>query len=181
MRRRLGALALTLVAGLVPPGVGAHSGPPFPIVTGHRDDAYVISIWTDPDATDDGSAGGQFWVVLHAADAAKQIPSDTRVTLIIQSLDRPGPTQTAVAGPVNNDHSRRFASLLMDHEGRFAVRVTVDGPLGPATVASTVEATYDLRPSPLLLVVYLLPFLLTGALWTALLLRRRDNRRSRPT
>jgi hypothetical protein len=42
----------------------AHAGPPFPIVTDAVRGPYTISIWTDPDATDDGSSGGQFWVVL---------------------------------------------------------------------------------------------------------------------
>ena len=32
--------------------------------------AYQISIWTDPDATDDGSAAGKFW-----ARIARQMPS----------------------------------------------------------------------------------------------------------
>ena len=49
----------------------------------------------------------------------------------------------------------------------------VDGPLGNAMVASEVEATYDLRPPPVMLVLYLAPFLLIGLLWTKLLLQRR--------
>jgi len=32
----------------------AHSGPPFPIVTDVVRAPYTISIWTDPDTTDDG-------------------------------------------------------------------------------------------------------------------------------
>jgi len=39
-----------------------------------------------------------------------------------------------------------------------------------------VEATYDLRPAPALLAVYLLPFLLVGFLWTKRLLQRRRGR-----
>jgi hypothetical protein len=46
--------------------------------------------------------------------------------------------------------TRQFAALRMDHEGRFAVRVAIDGPLGAATVTSAVDATYDLRPPPVL-------------------------------
>ena len=61
----------------------------------------------------------------------------------------------------------------MDHEGPFGVHVGVDGPLGQAEVESKVDATYDLRPAPFLLAVYLFPFLAIGALWVKVLLRRR--------
>jgi len=58
---RLVALAL-LIPLLTPSRAAAHSGPPFPIVADRVAGTYRVSIWTDPDATDDGSAGGQFWV-----------------------------------------------------------------------------------------------------------------------
>ena len=57
------ALALVVVLALTA-RLGAHSGPPFPIVSSQIAGAYDIAIWTDPDATDDAVAGGQFWVVL---------------------------------------------------------------------------------------------------------------------
>jgi hypothetical protein len=61
----------------------------------------------------------------------------------------------------------------MDHEGRFAVEVRIDGPLGGASVQSQVNATYDLRPPPGFMVLYLFPFVAIGALWMKVLLRRR--------
>ena len=62
----------------------------------------------------------------------------------------------------------------MDHEGPFGVQVTVDGPLGRARRRQpTVDATYDLRPAPALLAVYIFPFVAIGALWVKVLLRRR--------
>ena len=60
----------------------------------------------------------------------------------------------------------------MDHEGRFDVRVTVDGPLGRVELSSAVDATYDERPAPILLLVYMLPFVAIGLLWIARLRRR---------
>jgi hypothetical protein len=36
-----------------------------------------------------------------------------------------------------------------------------------------VDATYDQRPAPGLMVLYLFPFLAIGALWAKVLLRRR--------
>jgi hypothetical protein len=64
----------------------------------------------------------------------------------------------------------------MDHEGPYTVHVEIHGSMGAATVDSMVDATYDLRPAPYMLVWYLVPFLAVGFLWTRLLLRRRTGR-----
>ncbi len=157
----------------------AHSGPPFPILSDQIAGAYRISIWADPDATDDGSAAGQFWVMLRPAraDARLAIPAGTRVEVAIRPLDRPDAVQSGRAAPVNADAARQFVALLMDHEGAFGVRVTVDGPLGTADVQASTNATYDLRPQPILLVLFVLPFVLVGFVWGKLLIRRRMQRR----
>ena len=131
-----------------------------------------MSVWTDPDSTDDGTAAGRFWVTLRPSSGA-MLPTGTLVNLAIAPADRPGQPTTASVEPVANDPSHRFAALVMDHEGRFHVRVTIDGPLGPAGVEADVDATYDLRPPPLMIVVYLIPFAGVGFLWVKLLLRRR--------
>ena len=69
MRRRAGVGTATLAAVLLLAAslAEAHDGPPFPIVSDHVAGPYRISVWTDPDATDDGSPGGQFWVIVEAA------------------------------------------------------------------------------------------------------------------
>jgi hypothetical protein len=175
------AVTMTLLAAMdvvmTPAIVRAHSGPPFPIVSNRIVGAYDISIWTDPDATDDGQAGGQFWVVIHAADretgASGEVPAETRVTVAIRPAGGTDGEQHATATPVDGQVSRQFAATLMDHEGRFDVRVMVEGPLGRVELSSAVDATYDQRPAPILLVVYLLPFVAIGALWMARLRRRR--------
>jgi hypothetical protein len=173
-RRAARALWLLVLLSAQPPHVFAHAGPPFPAVSDRVTGPYRVSIWTDPDTTDDGSAGGQFWVVIHLADGS-QAPADTRAIVAIRPLDRPGPERSAVASPVDGDTSRQFAALLMDHEGRFAVRATVSGARGSAVVDATVDATYDLRPAPWLVVVYVMPFVAVGFLWLKLLLRRRTR------
>jgi hypothetical protein len=99
------------------------------------------------------------------------------VMVAIRALDRQAPELTATAAPVKGTVSNQFAALRMDHEGRFAVRVAIDGPLGPAQVTSAVDATYDQRPPPALFVVYLAPFVVLGLLWIKLLRRRRALRR----
>ncbi|NUR56718.1 MAG: hypothetical protein HOQ29_19935 [Acidobacteria bacterium] len=64
----------------------------------------------------------------------------------------------------------------MDHEGPFAVHVTVDGALGRAAVDGQVTATYDTRPAPWLIVVYLIPFVGLGVLWMKALRVRKTRR-----
>ena len=152
--------------------VRAHSGPPFPILSNRIAGPYDISIWSDPDATDDGSAAGQFWVMLRPAGGGS-LPAGTQAEVSIQALDRGAPRVSGRAQPVNNEISRQFAALVLDHEGRFGVAVTVDGPLGQAKVEADVDATYDLRPAPIMMAVYLMPFVLVGFLWIKLLVRRR--------
>ena len=70
---------------------------------------------------------------------------------------------------MRGDATNQFAALPMDHEGRFAVRVAIDGPLGAAAVDAAVDATYNVRPSRSMLALYLAPFLLIGLLWGRLL------------
>lgn len=152
--------------------LAAHSGPPFPIVSDQIAKAYSVSIWTDPDATDDGSPGGQFWVVLETAGGG-DVPAGTRASVSIRALDRETPAIAATAEPVRGDAGNQFAALIMDHEGPFAVQVAIEGPLGAAIVDARAEATYDLRPPPYMLAWYVLPFLLAGFLWARLLIRRR--------
>ena len=148
----------------------AHAGPPFAIVSNRATGPYIVSVWTDPDSTDDGSPGGRFWVTLSAP-----LPADTLIHVSIRPLDRPGRTETARAEPVAGDPSNRLAALVMNHEGRFHVRVTIDGPLGASFADAEVEATYDQRPPPAMIAIYLLPFGLVGFLWVKLLLRRRKR------
>ena len=174
MRRHHVLLIVGLLAVARP--ASAHDGPPYPIASNQLLGAYRISVWTDPDTTDDGTAGGQFWVMIDAPRAGAMVPSDVTVVVTIRPLDRAGEPVMASAAPTGADPSRQFAALRMDHEGRFAVRVDVESAAGRASLDSEVQATYDLRPSRLMLIVYLLPFLLAGSLWTTLLVRRRRAR-----
>ena len=154
----------------------AHSGPPFPILTNRIVGPYDISIWADPDSTDDGSAAGQFWVMLRPAAGDGVLPAETHAEVSINALDRSAPLLTARAQPVNHEIARQFAALVLDHEGPFLVAVTVDGPLGRADVEARVDATYDLRPAPFMMAVYLMPFVIVGFLWVKLMVAAASNR-----
>jgi hypothetical protein len=172
MMKRAVARALASALVVASEVVRAHNGPPFPILSDRVAGAYRVSIWTDPDTTDDGSPGGQFWVKLERAAGKGGPPAQTRVTVAIEPLGRQRQNVTAPASPVRGDVRNQFAALVMDHEGRFAVHVSIDGPLGAANVDAEVDATYDLRPAPFMLVVYAAPFVLVGLLWGRLLIRR---------
>jgi hypothetical protein len=151
----------------------AHDGPPFPIILDRVAGPCRVSVWTDPDATDDGSPGGQFWVMVEPAIRGGTVPPDVRARVSIRPVDRPGEARSGDAEPVGGDVSRQFVALLMDHEGPFGVRVEVTHAAGSAVLDAEVEATYDLRPPRIMLVFYAIPFLLAGSLWAMLLVRRR--------
>jgi hypothetical protein len=153
----------------------AHDGPPFQIVSERVVGAYEISVWADADATDDGTAGGQFWVVAAPADEAVSIPASTRAQVSVQPLGRTGPVREARAEPVGTNAFPQLAALVLDHEGRYLLQVSIAGPLGPARVETEIEATYSHRPAPFMIVVYAVPFVLAGALWLKLILRRRSR------
>ncbi|NQW05496.1 MAG: hypothetical protein HQ485_15945, partial [Acidobacteria bacterium] len=136
MMRRIVRRSVVMLTGvfLATAAGTAHSGPPFPIVSNHLVGAYQLSVWTDPDTTDDGSAGGQFWVTIHAARAEATVAPETRATVSVSPLHGTQSEQTVIAAPVRRDVSSQFAALVLDHEGRFRVRVVVAGPLGTAEV-----------------------------------------------
>jgi hypothetical protein len=154
----------------------AHSGPPYPVVPERTVGPYVLAVWADPDTTADGSAAGQFWIVMESAQKGTVLPAETRANVSIAPLDRSGTRRTGRTEPVNRGISPQFVALVMDHEGAYSVRVAIEGPLGPAEVTANVEATYDQRPPPALLAVYLMPFALVGFLWLKRLLNRRQPR-----
>ena len=166
------AVAVAFMLAAFSVRVGGHSGPPYPILSDQVAGPYLISVWTDPDTTDDGSQGGQFWIRIHLADGG-EVPPKTQATVSISAADRLESAREGSASPVRGDITNQFAALEMDHEGTFGVLVRVEGPRGRATVDSSVEATYDLRPPRSLLLIYLIPFVLVGLLWGRLLMRRR--------
>jgi len=163
----------TLAAALwlgAPYSAAAHDGPPYPIVSERRAGPYVISVWTDPDTTDDGTAGGQFWITF-APDGTGVQARDVRVAITATPL-RGGPGRSVETGASSN--GSQFGALVLDHEGRFRIDVRARGPRGEGDVSAEVDATYDLRPPPFVVVLYAVPFVLAGALWVRLLLRRRS-------
>lgn len=178
MTRVIWTCALVVSAAACARPAEAHNGPPYPIVSNQAAGPYRISIWTDPDATDDGSLGGQFWVLIDQPDA-KALSPDLRARVSVRPLDRHGRPEAALAAPVDDNRARLFAALLMDHEGRFAVRVEIESATGGGAIDSEVQATYDLRPPRAMLAIYAVPFALVGLLWAKRLARRRRAQAAR--
>jgi len=175
--KRVGGLLVLLCTLCNAPDVLAHSGPPFPVVSDQRSGPYVVSVWTDPDTTDDGTAGGRFWVVV-ARDAAA-LPAGTHVTISATPGGTGGARTSVDVHHVNADGRTFPGAVVLDHEGPYRIDVHIAGPSGNADVAANVDATYDLRPSPLTAALYVVPFVLVGLLWIRMLLKR--PRRSAPT
>jgi hypothetical protein len=155
------------------PSLQAHSGPPYPIVTDRAVGAYSVSVWTDPDATDDHTAAGKFWVTVQPAARGAVLPDTTKVLVSVAPKDRAGAERAGVAERLNGDVRRQFVALLLDHEGRYDVHVKIDGPFGTASVDDGVDATYDLRPRPILTLLFVAPFVLVGFVWGKLLIKRK--------
>jgi hypothetical protein len=151
----------------------AHQGPPYPIVSEREVGAYTISIWSDPDTTDDHSAGAKFWILVRAA-AGAVAPPDTGVGLAVRphGSERPAIAVTAAREAAKSEQF--FVAVEIDQEGPWDVEATVAGALGPATITTLVEATYDLRPPAATTLLYLLPFAAVGLIWLrAMVFRRR--------
>ena len=180
MRRAPATVAL--LCALATPPAAAHDGPPFPIVTDHETGPYLVTVWTDPDTTDDGSAGGQFWVQLVMRDG-RSLPDRTRATIVASRGQQGGQQRTPQAAvgtePVNGDVTNQFGAVVLDREGHFTIDVRIAGPAGAAGLTAGVDATYDLRPPVMLLPLYVMPFALVGFLWIRVLLRRRQAVRPR--
>jgi hypothetical protein len=170
-------LCLVIAVAACQLSLHAHSGPPYPIVEDRVVGSYHIALWADPDATDDRSAAGKFWITLRPVQEGRAIPAGTDVQVRIRPLDRPGEERLALAEPIAGDVTRQFAALVMDHEGPFAVVVRIDGALGSGELDATADATYDLRPRPALIALFIMPFVLVGIVWGKLLIKRRMHAR----
>jgi hypothetical protein len=150
--------------------LAAHSGPPFPIVSDRQLGKYVVSVWTDPDSTDDGTAAGRFWVVVATKDG--KVPAGTHVSISARADETSDEAQTTRVTEAGSDGRTYYGAVVFGHEGGYHVDVGIEGPLGSATMPSHVDATYDLRPSPLTAALYVVPFALIGLLWIRMLLKR---------
>lgn len=169
------ALALSATLGTCAP-LFAHNGPPFPVVTDRTVGNYVISLWADPDASDDGDRDGRFWIVVNPSAKGVTLPADTVVQIAVWPVERREAIRTEAAQADEREPARRAAAFVIDHEGQYGVKATITGSLGRADIESVVDAEYDARPRPFLIGVFALPFVLIGFVYLKLLVRRRAHK-----
>lgn len=155
MVRRLALLLL-----LLPVGLHAHAGPPFPIVVDRPAGPWKVSLWTDPDI-----GTGVVFVIVEGPSEPKSVrvsaqPVDGGLPEAVYETERQGRPGDA----------RYFTNVKLDHGGMWRLRATLDGH----TVGAEVEATPDGVLGPWEIGLYLLPFLAVGFLWIKAVLRRRS-------
>ena len=145
----------------------AHEGPPFPLFVDQKANAYVVSVWTDPDV---GTA--LFFVILNAPEP----PADLRVQIGVQPVSGRLPEAFYAAERENVQGRIQYrAQVHFDAQEIWRVRVRLESAQGNGETVATVEATppgygrWDL-------LVYLLPFLAVGLLWAVAMLRRIKRR-----
>lgn len=149
----------------------AHEGPPFPIVVDKKIDPYIVSIWTDPDV---GTA--LFFVIVNTSQSSS-LPADLRVQIGVQPAT--GRLSEVFYPTVREElqgQTQYLAEVHLDAEELWRVRVRLESAAGNAETLATVEATppgygrWDL-------LLYLLPFLAIGLLWSIALVRRIKRRK----
>ena len=150
--------------------VDAHEGPPFPLFVDQKVDPYVVSVWTDPDV---GTA--LFFVIVKVPEPA-QMPADLHVQLGVQPTSgRVSEVFYAATRENVQGQTQYRAEVHFDAQELWRVRVRLESAAGAAETVATVEATppgygrWDL-------LLYLLPFVAIGLLWTVALVRKLKRR-----
>ena len=165
MKKTFSFFALLFWTATVCPPVGAHEGPPFPILVDQKAGPYVASVWTDPDV-----GTGIFFVILES----KALPAKTRVRIGLQPISKRLEEAVYEAESENVRHGARYyVEAPLDRAEMWRVRVLLDGPEGGGEMAAQVEATPDGTLGPWASLIYLLPFLGIGLLWLKAAMRRR--------
>jgi hypothetical protein len=160
-------LILSLVAILfLAKGTWAHEGPPFPLFVDQKVDPYIVSVWTDPDV---GTA--LFFVIVSLPEPA-DLPADLHVEIGVQPVS--GRLAEVLYPTTREDlrgQTQYRADVNLDAQELWRVRVRLESGAGNAETVATVEATppgygrWDL-------LIYLVPFLAIGLLWTIALVRK---------
>jgi hypothetical protein len=166
-----GALAFVTVLGaaLAPRPAFAHLGPPFPILMDQRLDAYVVSVWADPNI----DTASTFYVVLEAP-AGRRLPTTTRVRIGVQPVSKrlPEVIYDTAPQPVH-EGARYMTTVQFDSGGQWRTRVFIDGSPGGGTLVTEVEPTPAGVIGPIGLLIFGFPFVGVGFLWLKATLRRR--------
>ena len=165
-------LALVVVLLLTSSPLGAHNGPPFPIITDNRVGPVVVSLWTHPDV-----GAGLFYVIVDPPPGGA-IPPDLKIEIGVRPVtgrlaEVIYPTQLEnLRGQIQYRTEAQF-----DQQELWHVRLIVTSSAGDGEASADVEVTppglgrWDL-------LLFSLPFLGVGFLWFHVMMRKRQYRKS---
>src|ERR1700685_3617608 len=163
------ALVVVLLVASSP--LGAHNGPPFPIISDKRVGPAVVSLWTHPDV-----GTGLFYVIVEPPGGA--IPPDLKIEIGVRPVTGRLPE---VMYPMKLENLRGQVvyrtDAQFDQQELWHVRMIVKSSAGDGEASADVEVT-----SPGVggwgLLLFLLPFLGVGFLWFRVMMRKRQYRKS---
>jgi hypothetical protein len=165
-------LALVGVLLVASSPLGAHNGPPFPIISDKRVGPVVVSLWTHPDV-----GTGLFYVIVNPPSEGA-IPSDLKIDIGVRPVtgrlaEAIYPTQLEnLRGQVQYRTEAQF-----DQQELWQVRIIVKSSAGDGEASTVVEVTppglgrWDL-------LMFSLPFLGVGFLWFHVMMRKRKYRKN---
>ena len=161
------ATSALLAVSAVP--VGAHNGPPFPIIEGKRVGPCIVALWTHPDV-----GTGTFFVILDPPPGSR-IPKDVKVEIGIQPVSgrlkevRYTAQREDLRGQVQYN-----TQVYFDADEIWKVHLILHSAAGDGEAYATVEATppglgrWDL-------LWFAAPFLGVGFLWFRVATRKRAH------
>jgi hypothetical protein len=164
-------LSLVAVLLVVSSPLGAHNGPPFPIISDKRVGPVVVSLWTHPDV-----GTGLFYVIVDPPPGGA-IPADLKIEIGVRPVtgrlaEAIYPTQLEnLHGEVEYRTVAQF-----DQQELWHVRLIVKSSAGDGEASADVEVTppgygrWDL-------LMFSLPFLGVGFLWFHVMMRKRKYRK----
>lgn len=170
---------ILLIAFLLSSFSFAHEGPPFPILVDHVFGNSKISVWADPD-----TENGTFLIYPESQESQDSKDSkDSPESLIFEvkatPKDQAEPIlkSTALTSQIENGKASYTATLPFPTEGLWDVTIQVKNKQNGDILTSAtipVEVTPP-GPSKTEFAVYLVPFLLIGAIWIRVILYKRKK------
>jgi len=164
------ALVVVLLVASSP--LGAHNGPPFPIISDKRVGPVVVSLWTHPDV-----GTGLFYVIVEPPPGGA-IPPDLKIEIGVRPVTGRLPE---VMYPMKLENLRGQVvyrtDTQFDQQELWHVRMIVKSSAGDGEASADVEVTppglgrWDL-------LMFSLPFLGVGFLWFHVMMRKRKYRQS---
>lgn len=167
---KFSSLVMVLLVSSSP--LGAHNGPPFPIISDKRVGPVIVSLWTHPDV-----GTGLFYVIVDPPPGGA-IPADLKIEIGVRPVtgrleEVIYPTRLEnLRGQVQYKTAAEF-----DAQELWQVRLIVKSSQGDGEATADVEVTppglgrWDL-------LMFSLPFLGVGFLWFQVIMRKRKYRNS---